>query len=67
MFGQLKKRIMQQRQIYFPNDPLNPVLISIENVINDNIRRNMREIMAEHFSFATTTQYKSEYLMNENA
>ena len=27
----------------------------------------MREIMAEHFSFATTTQYKSEYLMNENA
>jgi len=40
---------------YFPNDPCNRIIISIEKVINSNIRRDPKAIMVENFSLTIST------------
>lgn len=66
-FDQLKKRIVQQRQRYFLNNPQNQVLVATKKVITYNTRRNPRVIMGENVALATIAHDNYEYLLNENS
>lgn len=65
-FDELKKRILQQRHRYFPNDLWNPSSVATEKLITSNTRKNPSAVMAANVAFTTMTYENSEYLLNEN-
>jgi len=61
-FDQMKKRIVQKRKRYFPNDLAHLVSISTEKAITPNTRRNPKVVKEENMACTITTQDNTKYL-----
>lgn len=65
-FDQLKKSTLQERQRYFPNNPVHPISINTKKVRTSNTKRNPQAVIAANVAFPTSTQDNTKYVMSRN-